>query len=230
MYVINIYAHEEKSTRARVLKKSVVSITSGEGSRRVMIFYITQGLAEKFNVAMVDNLPEEEKVPALHLVNTRKWDHLTAWGIKGFNFRGFDCIQILNFASKLAFFAFNVPNGSQELLGKIMWEYLAMLYGDDAEMMQALERFFNMNRYTVYAPLEEKSALASLGSNEKVFTNEAKMATYIDDGVLLTKQLNYEYNKGYMVARTVRGRTEFIVPADRFKGLVMERYGEETEK
>ena len=192
-----------------------------------MIFHITQGLAEKFNITIADKLPEDEKVAALHLIKTKKWDHLTAWGIKGFNFRDYDCIQILNFASKLSFFAFNVPNGSQELLGKIMWEYLAMLYDGDGEMMEALEKFFNKNRYTVYTNLTEKTSLASLVNNEKIFTNEAKMGMYIKDGVLHTKKLNMEYNRGYMVARVVRGKTEFIVPADRFRELVMERYGEE---
>jgi len=192
-----------------------------------MIFHITQGLIDKFDIKTVAYLPDEERRPAESYLKLKRWDPLTAWGIKGFNFRGVSCFQMLNFASKLAFFAFNVDEGTPEMFGRIMWEYLGEIYRDDAQMRFALNKYFTENRYTIFTPLKDKPATASLQANERMFTNEEKMSTYIQDGVVQTKKLNLEYNKGYLVARVVGGKTEFIIPADRFKDIVMTRFGKE---
>ncbi len=194
-----------------------------------MIFHITQGLADKFAITMADKLPEGDRVPAMQLLKIKKWDPLTAWGIKGFDFRGVRSFQIMNFATKLAFFVFNVDRGNEEQFGMIMWEYLKVLYGEDKRMMEALEEYFSQNRYSVYTPLVDKPALASLVSNERIFTNQERIKKYIQNGVLQTSKLNWEYNKGYLIARVVRGRTEFIVPADRFKEILLERFGKGEE-
>lgn len=191
-----------------------------------MVFHITQGLADKYAITMADKLPKEDRASAMYLLKIKKWDPLTAWGVKGFDFRGVTCFQIMNFASKLAFFVFNVDKGNEEQFGRIMWEYLSMLYEDNKEMMAALEEYFRQNRYSVYTPLLDKPALASLVSNERIFTNGDKIEKFIEKGVLQTKKLNWEYNKGYLVARVVGGRTEFIVPADRFKDLLLDRFGQ----
>lgn len=190
-----------------------------------MIFHITQGLAKKFNITMAEQLPQEERVAAMHLINTRNWDHLSAWGIKGFDFGSYRCFQMLNFTTKLGFFVFNIDSSDAAVLGHIMWEYMSMLYEGDEQMQQALERYFKLNRYSVYVPLLDKPALASLLNNERIFTNMEKVGKYIDNGVLQTRKLNLEYNKGYLVARILGGRTEFIVPADRFRQVIMQRYG-----
>lgn len=194
-----------------------------------MIFHITQGLADKFAITMADKLPEVDRVPAMQLLKIKKWDPLTAWGIKGFDFHGVRSFQIMNFATKLAFFVFNVDKGNEEQFGMIMWEYLNVLYGEDKRMMEALEEYFSRNRYSVYTPLVDKPALASLVSNERIFTNQERIKKYIQNGVLQTSRLNWDYNKGYLIARVVRGRTEFIVPADRFRDILLERFGKGEE-
>jgi len=192
-----------------------------------VIIHITQGLADRFNLKMADELPKEEKAPALDYLKNRKWDSLISWGAKGFHFRNISCVQMLNFASKLSFFAFNVETGTPEMLGHIMWQYLDEIYSDDEEMKKALEKYFKQNAYTVYTPLTDKAATASLNKNEQIFTNEEKMSQFIENGTLLSRKLNWEYNKGYLVARIVSGKTEFIVPADRFKDLIINRFGKE---
>lgn len=195
-----------------------------------MVFHITQGFANRFNLTMADALPAEEKVSAMHLLKIKKWDPLVAWGIKGFDFGKYKCFQMLNFATKFSLFVFNVEDGSVENLGDIIWEYMNVIYAGDEEMLAALEKYFTVNRYSVFTPLLDKPSLASLVRNEQMFTNLEKLGKYVDGGVLQTKKLNTEYNKGYLVARIFRGKTEFIVPADRFRQLVIERFGGDSNE
>lgn len=69
-----------------------------------MILYGTKQTIKELNIPMPEELSTFNKILATNVINEQKDDKLLEWGLKLFYFDNINCIQAMNFASKLAIF------------------------------------------------------------------------------------------------------------------------------
>ena len=103
--------------------------------------------------------------------------------------------------------------------------YIQNIYKDDKEIQPYLEKYFTDIPVCVFAPLKDKSAIASVNHIVSDFALDGyRFYDYIKDRILNSMQLNSDVNFNYPTTKNVDGKKEYIFPGQYFKKLIIERY------
>ena len=184
-----------------------------------MEYYATKLTIDRFR------LPQQESAKPDEV------DELFQWGLKVFYFEKKKCLQILNFASKLTVFLYDVKVKDTENIPELLQRNLWPLFEQDEEIHSALKWFLGQLNPAVYAPLQNRSIVSSLNYNQTYYLMDgAELLQYLEDGKPNMTELNAAYNFRFLVGKKINGKTDYIVPAEEFKKLLMEKYSSEAAK
>lgn len=193
-----------------------------------MIIYATRQTFERYKLK-----PSKELTPPLNqvaeiVIENERGDKILEWGAKLFYFNKRKCIQVVNFASKLTLFLFDVKIADIENIGNMIAQYLLELYKTDKQMIKALNKMFEANPIICFERLTDKSIIATLNSTQNRFTDDGyRFYEFIQDGILHTLKINHSVNFDWFFTMKIDGKTDYIYAGERFKEIVLERYGKD---
>lgn len=191
-----------------------------------MILYATKQTVERYGIKM----PEELQDPVAHSIamdvySSQKGNPLLEWGVKLFYVDRRKCIQICNFASKFTIVLVDIKKSELVLTAQSMALYLLDIYSDDSEMTALLKRFFKDYPFACFSRLTDKRIIATMNRFQSVYLLDGyRLYDFIENNVMLTKKMNKEINRDYMVTDKIDGKTQYFFPADRFAELLKEYY------
>ena len=190
-----------------------------------MIVYVTNQTAERYKIDMSERMPSSVRERNEAVLQRESGDKMLEWGAKLFYFDRRKCLEVANFASKFTLFLVDVKVGDLIKIGAMMANYMFGIYRDDPEMLDLLVRYFQEAPDIVFSKLRDKSNLAHLNHELTVFALDGyRLYEFIEDGILLTRKFNEEFNKNYPVTRMIDGKKEYDFPANTFKELLKARY------
>jgi hypothetical protein len=191
-----------------------------------MILYATKQTIDRFKITMPDEMHPIPQLASKQLIKSQQGDSLLEWGFKLFYFNRRKCLQVMNFASKLTIFLIDVKvDDMGDAINNIAL-YLLDMYQTDKNMVRILEKFFSQYSLYVYTKLTDRSIISSLNRNQSDFANDGyAFYDYFENNVLQTRTINHDMNFKWPVTQTIDGKMEYIYPGERFKALLLERYG-----
>ncbi len=191
-----------------------------------MILYVTKQTFERYKFKMPENFNDPFMgAVAKAVIERESGDRLLEWGGKLFYFDRRKCLQVVNFASKLTFVLVDIKMEDREYIGNIIANYMFKLYEGNTKMTKALERLFEEHPVVSFAPLKDKSAIATLNHTQSDYLLDGyRLAEYIRGGILHTIELNNDINRKWLFTQKFDGKTEYIYPAERFEQLILERF------
>jgi len=190
-----------------------------------MILYATKQTIERFKIKMPEEMHPLSQSTSLQLIQKEQGDTLLEWGLKMLYFDHRKCIQVMNFASKLTIFLIDIKVGDFDEVANLIALYLLDLYQSDKVMTDLLKKLFAKHSVCTYSRLKDKSIISSLNRNQMDFAFDGmRFYEYIENGVLLTRVINHEVNFKWFCTQNINGKTEYILPGERFKTLLTERY------
>ena len=188
-----------------------------------MIIYATKQTIERYGLP--DDLHPEENV-VLIFAGRDVGNPLQEWGAKLFYFNRRKCLQVCNFASKFTIFLFDLKKKDIDLIGELLGFYLFELYSDDEEMKPAIVELFGLKPAVYFSRLTDKRIIAALNSTQRTFAADGDyFYQFIEDGVLDTMEINRRFNFDYIITDKIDGKTQYFMPNERFRELVMAEYG-----
>lgn len=190
-----------------------------------MIIYVTKDTAERYKLKMPEDMTSPLKEVAASFIEKQQGDKLLEWGAKIFYFDRRKCLQVVNFASKLALFLVDVKVDDLLSVGSTMADYISDLYKDSREMQIYLKRLFEEDGFVVFSALKDKSIISTLNRNQSDYADDGyRLYEFIENGILQTRKFNQNFNREWPVSRKVEGKKEYFYPADIFEQLLKERY------
>ena len=191
-----------------------------------MIFYATNKTFERFGLKEPQEFKDETvKMIATYTLENQAGDALKEWALKLFYFDRRKCIACVNFATKLSIFLIDIKVNELENIGNYISFYIQNIYKDDKEIQPYLEKYFTDIPVCVFAPLKDKSAIASVNHIVSDFALDGyRFYDYIKDRILNSMQLNSDVNFNYPTTKNVDGKKEYIFPGQYFKKVIIERY------
>ena len=191
-----------------------------------MIIYATKQTFDRYKLKLPKDLTPPLNEVAEAVVEKESGDKLCEWGGKLFYFDHRKCIQIVNFASKFTLFLIDVKMADMENLGDFITHYLFDLYSKDKKMTKALKRMFKEHPMMCFSKLKDRSAISTLNTTQRLYADDGYyFYEYLSEGVLHTKKINYDVNFKYIFTMKVNGKTDYIHAGEKFKEVVMQRYG-----
>ncbi|MCD7727701.1 MAG: hypothetical protein LUH57_05085 [Ruminococcus sp.] len=196
-----------------------------------MIIYVTKETFDQYEFKMPQDFSDQfVGAMAGAVLERESGDPLLEWGGKLFYFNNMQCLQVVNFASKLTLVLIDIKTEDKENIPEYIAHYLFNLYENNNKMKKLLERFFKDYPTACFSRLIDKSIISSLNSFQSNFLLDGyRLADYISDGILHSIDLNKYINCEYLLRQKINGKMEYIYPAERFQQLLCERYGV-TEK
>ena len=191
-----------------------------------MIIYVTKQTFQRYKLKLPNELtpPLNQIVEAV--IQKESGDKILEWGAKLFYFDKRKCIQIVNFASKLTLFLVDIKLADLGNVGDMIARYLLELYKTDKQMTGALKRMFETNPITCFEKLTDKSVIATLNTTQSRFADDGyRFYEFIRDGILHTLEINHAVNFNWLFTMKINGKTEYIYAGEKFKEIVLERYG-----
>jgi hypothetical protein len=135
------------------------------------------------------------------------------------------CIQAMNFARKFTIFLIDIKVGDFENIANLIALYLLDIYKNDSIMIKTLEKHFSSNSVCVYSKLTDRSIISSLNRNQSDFALDGyAFYEYFENNVLQTRKINHDINFNWFVSQKINGKTEYILPGERFRKLLLDRY------
>ena len=193
-----------------------------------MILYATQQTIKELHIPMPEELSTLNQLLSTKVIEQQRNNKLLEWGIKIFYFDGKQCIQAMNFASKLTIFIFDLDKEQIAYIGDAIARYLFDIYDKDKKMKKILEKFFEDYPVCVFSKLQDKSIIASLNHNQLGFADDGyRFYDYIEKGILKTRKINNDVNWKYIVGINKNNKKDYIYPAEYFRELLLEKYGME---
>lgn len=193
-----------------------------------MIIYATKQTVERYKIKLVHQFMDEtSRTAAMKIVSDVQGDRLLEWGAKLFYFEGRKCLQVVNFESKFTLFLIDIKVSDVDYLGDMMAHYMLALYEGDSDMQTALKKMFASSPYVCYEKLTDRSAISTLNKTQLDFLDDGyRIYDYIEDGVIQTVAMNKRMNFKWLLTLKVEGKTKYIYPAEMFRELVMQRFGQ----
>ena len=99
-----------------------------------MILHATNQTIKELNIPMPEELSTFNMTLATNVINEQKNDRLLEWGLKLFFFDNINCIQAMNFASKLTVFIFDLEKEQIAYIADAIAKYLFDIYDNDKKM------------------------------------------------------------------------------------------------
>lgn len=189
-----------------------------------MILYITKKTKDRFNIPLYSELTDELELLARNIL-VKEQDDIFKWGVKIFYFDRRKCLQIMNFASKVSIFLIDIKVQDVKEISNMLAHYLKIIYEDDLEVVELLDRYFKETPISFFDTLKDRSVIGSLDHNERYFLEGGyRLYDFIENGTLHTIRLNKQFNFRYIVGKKSNGKTEYIVPGEEFKKMLSQRY------
>ena len=189
-----------------------------------MILYITKKTKDRFNIPLYSELTDELELLARNIL-VKEQDDIFKWGVKIFYFDRRKCLQIMNFASKVSIFLIDIKVQDVKEISNMLAHYLKIIYEDDLEVVEILDRYFKETPISFFDTLKDRSVIGSLNHNERYFLEGGyRLYDFIENGTLHTIRLNKQFNFRYIVGKKSNGKTEYIVPGEEFKKMLSQRY------
>ena len=189
-----------------------------------MILYITKKTKDRFNIPLYSELTDELELLARNIL-VKEQDDIFKWGVKIFYFDRRKCLQIMNFASKVSIFLIDIKVQDVKEISNMLAHYLKIIYEDDLEVVELLDRYFKETPISFFDTLKNRSVIGSLNHNERYFLEGGyRLYDFIENGTLHTIRLNKQFNFRYIVGKKSNGKTEYIVPGEEFKKMLSQRY------
>lgn len=159
------------------------------------------------------------------VIERESGDRLLEWGGKLFYFDGRKCIQLVNFASKLTLFLFDINKSEFGDIGNDVAHYLMDIYDDDRKMKRLLERLFDEYPFCVFSKLTDKSIISTLNHTQLYYADDGYLFyRYLRGGILHTREINKEINSNYLFTQKVGNKTDYYCSKERFKESLEIRY------
>lgn len=189
-----------------------------------MILYITKKTKDRFNIPLYSELTDELELLARNIL-VKEQDDIFKWGVKIFYFDRRKCLQIMNFASKVSIFLIDIKVQDVKEISNMLAHYLKIIYEDDLEVVELLDRYFKETPISFFDTLKDRSVIGSLNHNERYFLEGGyRLYDFIENGTLHTIRINKQFNFRYIVGKKSNGKTEYIVPGEEFKKMLSQRY------
>ena len=189
-----------------------------------MILYITKKTKDRFNIPLYSELTDELELLERNIL-VKEQDDIFKWGVKIFYFDRRKCLQIMNFASKVSIFLIDIKVKDVKEISNMLAHYLKIIYEDDLEVVELLDRYFKETPISFFDTLKDRSVIGSLNHNERYFLEGGyRLYDFIENGTLHTIRLNKQFNFRYIVGKKSNGKTEYIVPGEEFKKMLSQRY------
>ena len=189
-----------------------------------MILYITKKTKDRFNIPLYSELTDELELLARNIL-VKEQDDIFKWGVKIFYFDRRKCLQIMNFVSKVSIFLIDIKVQDVKEISNMLAHYLKIIYEDDLEVVELLDRYFKETPISFFDTLKDRSVIGSLNHNERYFLEGGyRLYDFIENGTLHTIRLNKQFNFRYIVGKKSNGKTEYIVPGEEFKKMLSQRY------
>lgn len=189
-----------------------------------MILYITKKTKDRFNIPLYSELTDELELLARNIL-VKEQDDIFKWGVKIFYFDRRKCLQIMNFASKVSIFLIDIKVKDVKEISNMLAHYLKIIYEDDLEVVELLDRYFKETPISFFDTLKDRSVIGSLNHNERYFLEGGyRLYDFIENGTLHTIRLNKQFNFRYIVGKKSNGKTEYIIPGEEFKKMLSQRY------
>lgn len=189
-----------------------------------MILYITKKTKDRFNIPLYSELTDELELLARNIL-VKEQDDIFKWGVKIFYYDRRKCLQIMNFASKVSIFLIDIKVQDVKEISNMLAHYLKIIYEDDLEVVELLDRYFKETPISFFDTLKDRSVIGSLNHNERYFLEGGyRLYDFIENGTLHTIRLNKQFNFRYIVGKKSNGKTEYIVPGEEFKKMLSQRY------
>ena len=189
-----------------------------------MILYITKKTKDRFNIPLYSELTDELELLARNIL-VKEQDDIFKWGVKIFYFDRRKCLQIMNFASKVSIFLIDIKVQDVKEISNMLAHYLKIIYEDDLEVVELLDRYFKETPISFFDTLKDRSVIGSLNHNERYFLEGGyRLYDFIENGTLHTIRINKQFNFRYIVGKKSNGKTEYIVPGEEFKKMLSRRY------
>lgn len=190
-----------------------------------MILYITKKTKDRFNIPVYSELSDELKSLASNILS-KEQDDIFKWGAKIFYFDRRKCLQIMNFASKVNIILVDIKVQDVDEISNMLANYLKIIYKDDLEAVELLDRYFKETPISFFDNLKDSSVIGSLNYNERYFLEDGyRLYDFIEDGILHTINLNKHFNFSHIVGKNSDGKKDYIVPGEEFKKMLSKRYG-----
>ncbi len=194
-----------------------------------MILYTTKATFEEYQLKMPQDLSHQNRIMAQRVLGRETGDKLMEWGVKLFYFDGRKCLQVVNFASKMTLFLFDIPLEEIAYVGDMIARILLLLYKKNAAMVRALKRMFEEHPFASYTRLTDRSIIATLNTTQRQFAWDGnRFYQYIRDGVLHSLDIDREVNYEYCFSWKVNGKREYFLAGEEFQKLVLARYSKQS--
>ena len=177
-----------------------------------MILYATKQTIKDLDIPM----PEESSIfnnsMAKNIIKEQTNDNLLEWGLKIFYFDRRECVQAVNFASKMAIFLFDIKNDEIQWIANGIAIYLNEIYSKDKKMLNLLERFYKEYPACAFSRLTNKSIIASLNHNQFEFADDGyRFYDYIKNNILNSKKINNDFNWNNLTTATINGKKNMFI-------------------
>lgn len=190
-----------------------------------MILYATKQTIERLRLPLYDGRQTSKNPFSNEIYTVQNGDPLVEWGMKLFYFNRKKCIQVMNFSSKFALLIYDLRVEDAHSIPIIVAQYLIELYRDDLRMLTALRQYFIDYAPHIFMGLTNRSIISSLNRNQSDFAWDGQIFyDYIQDGVLQTIEINHRLNFGWFTSQKINGKTDYVLPGERFRTLILERY------
>lgn len=191
-----------------------------------MIIYATKQTFKTYKLKLPSELSPPIRIIVESVIENESGDKLLEWGAKLFYFDKRKCIQVVNLASKLTLFLFDIKVSDLENIGDIMAHYMLELYKTDEQMTKALKKMFEARPITCFEKLTDKSAIATLNTTQTRFANDGyRFYEFIQDGILHTLEINRAINFNWLFTMKINGKTDYFYAGEKFKEIVLDKYG-----
>ncbi len=199
----------------------IVKLKQGVG----MIIYATKQTFERYKLKYPSELTPPLDTVVQSIIGKESDDELLQWGAKLFYFDKRKCIQLVNFASKFTLFLCDIKVADLENIGDILAGYLLTLYKNDDKMCECLKRLFSQAPVCCFEKLTNKSIISTLNHTQSDFAMDGYLFyDYIENGILRTVEINRRVNFDWIFTKKVEGKTEYFMPGEKFRELVLSRY------
>ncbi|MBO4252099.1 MAG: hypothetical protein J5911_05530 [Clostridia bacterium] len=190
-----------------------------------MIIYATKQTIEIYKIVLPQDMHSPIREMELATEQKENGDRLLEWGAKLFYFDRRKCLQVVNFASKLTLFLFDVKVDDLAGVGNAIAQYLLDIYSNNATMTKLLKRFFDDYPVVAFDRLTDRRTIATLNHTQLTFADDGyRFFDFIDNNVLQTRKINKKVNFDWIFTEKIDGKTDYFYSGEKFEQLLKERY------
>ncbi len=186
-----------------------------------MIIYFTKQTVDRYKIELNDkNAKNSESLTSKNEAS----NELFKWGAKLFYFDGRKSIQLVNFASRLTIFLFDIKVKDFNDIPIMLANYLMLIFEDKLEVHDLLSKYFDEGKEFYFDRLKDRSVISTINYTQSAFEEVDMFYEYLEDGVLKTIELNRWVNFNYLFGLKINGKRDYIISSERFEELLRERY------